>query len=231
MRYLTLGVLAVSVVLAAFGCGLTYTTPAKITLKRTEVNADGTNAVTEGSAVGASISTLQKNGSANFDASPPELDLQKLKGQAGSAKSSVKNLWQKAASGPILLVVCGGLLILGAGIVFYLTKDLQTALVIGGGGVAVAAVGILLESYPWLLLVAGVAGVGVLVYFIWQSKSNTTVTAAYDKVSGVLTALVKTIELNPDAKETITSQVETVAGDKAQDVKSVVTDIKTEQNL
>ena len=200
-------------------------------LKRTEVNPDGTNVTTEGSAVGASIATMQKGGTANFDASPPELDLAKLKGQAGSAQSSIKNLWQRAASGPVLLVVCGVLLILGAGVVFYLTKDLPTALIIGGGGIAVAAVGILLESYPWLLLVAFAAGIGVLVYFIWQSKAKTTLSAAYDKTSGVLSALVKTIEMNPDAKKAITAQVETVAGDKAPDVKAVVTDVKQQQNL
>jgi len=243
-RTLTVFVLASVLVLVFSGCvwlkDKTRTSPASVDLAQqkevTWTYKEGvwlpvTSESKKASAVGPSISTSQDGGTQDFDATCPEVTLNGLTGTGGGVGFSVKNAWQKVLQGPGLMVIGGIVLILGAGVLYFVTKDIRTAAVVGTGGLIVCAAGVLFEAYPWVLLLAGIAGVGLVGYFVYQTYLKKYLEAESVRQSVTNAVLVRAIEANPEAKAVITAAIPTIAGSARDEVKATITKVKIDERI
>ena len=166
----------------------------------------------------------------------PDLDLTegREKGSAGDIESILKG----AASGPVILIVIGAACVIGGAILIYFKKG-KFAILAFITGAAFIVTGLLVQQYPWVLIIAAVLGVGYLVWFIWKKKqeqkqelalktvvtavenssedaqkevkANVTAVAATDKNKAVVKDVITTVKKNPEVAAAVTAAAVTAA--------------------
>jgi hypothetical protein len=117
----------------------------------------------------------------------PEVNLEE--GTASGGTFSYVSKLAQVFQGPMVLVWIGGVALL-AGLVMIFAFKLTTwgtGVTIGGG--ALAAIGLLVGLYPWVLLVGlGAVALGGLGFLLWVWKTKQVATALDTVVAGVETA-------------------------------------------
>lgn len=151
---------------------------------------------------------------------PPTVDLTEGKETgSGGAIASI----QKAAKNGTTVIIIAGIAFLAAGIlVIVLLKMMTLGIAVSGIGIVLIGTGLLVQTYPWVLLVA--AGVIVLVIagFVWYAWKNGNLKLAAEKVFG---AIEKT---DPEVQKAVKAKItENTKNPKEQKiVKATVTAIK-----
>ena len=126
-----------------------------------------------------------------------------------------------------ILYGLGGVVILGAGLIYVVTGNIKPTLIIALCGLAIIAAGVIAEKYPWAYLLAIVGAVGAAAYFVWREWS-----AGRDRQ--VIGVLAKGVERAPNGSAV---EVKTSIKNAAEDanilatVKKRINAIKLEKNL
>jgi hypothetical protein len=118
----------------------------------------------------------------------PKLDMGKMpsiKSGTISAGSGFSYVVEAAKAGATILFVIGAICIIGGGVLAYFTKSFTPLLYIGGAGVLIILTAILVESYPWVVLI-GAGGAFILVAYWFYSSyiAKKTTTAVTQVVAG-----------------------------------------------
>ncbi len=146
------------------------------------------------------------------------LDLDGDKGSSGDIESILKS----AASGTMFLIGLGAIIVIVGVILIYFKNTKLAILAFVTGGIFIG-VGLLVQTYPWVIIVAAAIGIGYLVWFIWNKKQE-------QKKALTLTTVVSAIEnSSEDAQKEVKANVTKVAAtdkNKAA-VKDVVTKVKS----
>jgi len=143
---------------------------------------------------------------------------------SGGGMESIQDVVRR---GPILLCVIGALALLGGIVLAVWAKQVTLGLAIAGGGGVLIAAGILFESYPWILLIAAVAVLGLIIW--WLLDAN-----AAAKARDALAVIVRGVEAAPaDAQVAVKTSIasaSTAAG-KASAVKSAISKAKVKAGV
>lgn len=156
--------------------------------------------------------------------STPTLDL--TEGKESGSGGAIASM-QKAAQNGTTIIIVAGIVFLAAGIlVIILLKMIKLGLAVSGIGVALIGTGLLVQAYPWVLLIAiGVIVIGIAGFIWWAWKTGrikfTTET--------IVAAIKKT---DPEVQQAVKAQITEEASDpKSQTiVKSTVNSIKNKLN-
>ncbi len=126
----------------------------------------------------------------------------------------------KSSTGMTIIYVIGGLCVVAGVAVVFVVKRLMLGLGISGAGLLLLAVGRMLEVYPWVSLIGLAVAIGLVVWFVLDSRASKQKDIA-------LRTVVKAIEVTPDTKA-ITDNVQSVSEVRHEDrmVKNVITKIK-----
>lgn len=138
--------------------------------------------IRSGTSRSASLRTDADEVAANFVQTQPPL---MINGSSGGTASLTADLTLTGASGAqIVFWVAGiGLLVASAAAIFLLGNR-PLGLTLGVSGGVVIVVGVLVESYPWVALLAVVAGLGVVVYLLWGDRLRGQYLKALTAVTG-----------------------------------------------
>ena len=114
-----------------------------------------------------------------------------LRGGGGSfSGGGMESIRDVVRRGPVLLCVIGGLAVLGGIVLAVWAKRVTLGLAVSGGGGALVAAGVLFEVYPWVLLIALAAALGVGVWWLVDAKFA-------GKAKAALSAIVRGVEAAP----------------------------------
>jgi len=115
-------------------------------------------------------------------------------GQGGRITGGGVAEWKDAVRrGPTLLIIIGGLMLAAGIIVAVWAGRWVLGLAVAGAGLVLAMTGVLFEMYPWVVLVALAAVLGVGLWWLIDSKGLV-------KLKTALTAVVAAGEANPAIK-------------------------------
>lgn len=180
-----------------FGAGIIF--------KRTETGTPDRYIHTRNvQATGANLRTNVKEGAGSFDASAPKIGMGKgedggLTADAGDVESSWKWLGQALSAtskGALILYVLGGLLIVAGVVMGWFRKSFFDALALGLGGLALIGTGVVIDKYPWVVLltvaVCVAIGVGYWLY-VRKTKALQAVTGAVEASPPTVSDTVKGI--------------------------------------
>lgn len=149
-------------------------------------------------------------------------DLNMTEGQEEGIGGAINSKMKFAAKNSTSALVWVGIALIVAGILCWILLKMTTlglSLVVAGG--VLIAVGLLVQTYPWVLLVAFVVVLGIIGYFLYRAWKNGQIQAA-------LTNIVKGVEKAPaDAAALVKASIDGVGNDKTRQVtKNVVSSIK-----
>jgi len=146
-------------------------------------------------------------------------------GGAGSFTGGEMTEWKDAVrSGPVILMVIGGLLLAAGIIVAIWVKRFTLGIAVGGAGMALIATAVLFEMYPWVVLIALAGVLGLTAWWVIDAKGLLkTKVALQAVVAGVQKA-------ENGAAEAVKASVAQVAKDKGVEtvVRAVVAKAKKE---
>ena len=156
------------------------------------------------------------------------------KGSAGGIDSILKG----ASSGTMFLIVFGAIMIVIGVIAIYFKKPKLAVWAFIAGG-ALIVVGLLVQQYPWMTIVAAAIGIGFIVWYIWKKKqeqkqelalktvvtavenssadtqkevkANVTAVAATDKNKAVVKDVITTVKKDPEVAAAVTAAAVTAA--------------------
>ena len=119
-----------------------------------------------------------------------------LRGGGGSfSGGGMESITDVVRRGPILLCAIGGLAVLGGIVLAVWAKRVTLGLAVAGGGGGLIAAGVLFEVYPWVLLIALAAVLGVGVWWLVDAKFA-------GKAKSALSAIVRGVEAAPEDAQT-----------------------------
>jgi len=98
-------------------------------------------------------------------------------GEGGGGSSTgggiMESAAEKAAKSPYIIMGLGGLLILGAVVIWFITKNVRMTLIVAVTGAVIFGIGVALDIYPWLILVAvGIVALAVVGFGLWWAYNN-----------------------------------------------------------
>jgi len=182
----------------------------------------------QGISKGSGLKTRSVTGHQDFDSSAPEVllgaDGESLVGRGGQVGFSGKILTSK---GPLFFYGLGGLAILAGCVVAIAFKQVKLGIGLVVGGLAVAAVGIIVDKAWWVVFVPIGLLIAGIVWVIFDARARQKVQTAFQTVvAGVENARKK----DPEAVAKVTSSITETAGGETTDTykttKDVVTGIK-----
>lgn len=151
--------------------------------------------------------------------SAPSLDMGEQKGTAGSTGFSAE-IKKGANSGPVIMIIVGLVMIVGSIVYLIFVKNFKNFLIIGGAGGAILATGLLVQVYPWVLLVGAAALIGVVIYLVYSGWRSGRILEAFSTV-------VKGVERVPETtKGVVKKEIKKEAGNNNKKVKKEVDKIK-----
>jgi hypothetical protein len=123
------------------------------------------------------------------------------------------------SKGTFILYLIGGLAIAGGLVVTLWMKNIKLGLSVAAAGAAMMAVAMLMETYPWIILIGALVAVGGVVWFILDARKN-------GRLSTALKAVVQGVQ---DAPAEAAEQVKASIGEAAKEVgaKTVVKEVVT----
>jgi hypothetical protein len=156
----------------------------------------------------------------------PELDLTEgqEKGSGGDIEAKIKNT---ANSGTTIIIIAGLLFIVAGVLAGIFAKNLKLAVILGVIGALICGSGLLVQTYPWILLVGAIGILAALVGFVyWAWKTGRLELTLKQIIGGVESA-------DPAAAEVVKASIAEQASDKKEQaiVKDEVTKIKIANNL
>jgi hypothetical protein len=150
---------------------------------------------------GATLRTDSPNGTTGFTGALPDISLPKTPGESGGAgtdggdfAASITNILPQASRVAYIFMVAGLLGLITAGVYFYITKNWAKTLIIAGIAGVLIAVGVLLDRYPWvfvLALLAGAAGLALWFYIHRRDQALTAVVAGVENAPADAASAVK----------------------------------------
>ena len=129
-----------------------------------------------------------------------------LRGGGGSfSGGGMESITDAVRRGPVLLCMIGGLAVLAGIVLAVWAKRVTLGLAVAGGGGALVAAGVLFEVYPWVLLIALVAALGIGVWWLVDAKFA-------GKARSALSAIVRGVEAAPaDAQAAVKDSIASAA--------------------
>lgn len=124
----------------------------------------------------------------------------------------------KSSTGMTIIYVMGGLCVVAGIAIVVVVKRVMLGFSISGAGFLLLAVGRMLDVYPWVSLVGLAVVVGLVIWFVLDSRASKQKDTA-------LRTVVRAIEVTPDTSA-VTDNVKKEARDDEDMVKSVITKIK-----
>lgn len=167
-----------------------------------------------GEAVGG---TARGTGALTASVKAATLDLANLVGSGGDIESKII---ASTKNGPFVIIIFGIILVLAGIAIIVFLKAMQSGLIVGGVGLAFVGGGLLIQAYPWVLLVMAVAILGGLGYLFYRMYKN-------GQIQTALTGVVQGIENAPaDAQEAVKTEIGAINDANGGTIKTVVTDVK-----
>lgn len=152
----------------------------------------------------------------------PEVDLGAGTASGGTMNFTTKVL-QGALKGPLILIGIGTVLVVGGAVLIFLAKLVWWGMGAIACGLCLIGIGLAVEAYPWVALVAPlvlvVVAIGVIVY-LWKTGN---LAKAWTQVVTGTDAFIAKIAANPTLTPEAKAAVKTdfaAAQDKAQDVST-----------
>ena len=147
-------------------------------------------------------------------------------GERGSFIGGDMETWQDAVrSGPVVLMIMGGLALLAGVVIAVWAGRIVLGIAVAGAGLALIATAVLFEMYPWVVLVALAAVLGLAIWWFIDAKglvkTRTTLRAV---VAGVQSAEAPVAEAVKAAVAKVAAEkgVETVVRSTVDKVKAGV---------
>lgn len=154
----------------------------------------------------------------------PNLDMTEDKegGSGGAFSSSISAVAKGARNGTNVLLFVGiALVIAGLAVIVFL-KAIKTGLIVAGAGGAFIGVALLIQTYPWILLVGAIAVLGLIGYFLYAAWRD-------GRLDFTLKKITKGIDdSEPEAKAKVKEQIKKQATTPKEDkvLRSTVANIK-----
>ena len=133
--------------------------------------------------------------SSNVD-SMPEIQSGKAPSMSGgdifAGDGITVKIVQAVKNGLNVLFIIGGLCIVAAGVVAWISKSWTPLIYIGGAGVLLIAAAVLMNQYPWIVLVAAGGALILIGWWFWRTHINKqNETALKGVVAGINVAEMK----------------------------------------
>ena len=134
--------------------------------------------------------------------------------------------------GPILLMILGGLMLAAGIIVAIWAGRLMLGIAVAAAGLALIATGVLFEMYPWVVLIALAAVLGIGVWWFLDAKGLLKAKTAVAAQATALSAVVRGVEsAAPEAQAAVKAEIAKAAGVEKATVKATITQVKTEAGV
>jgi len=151
-----------------------------------------------------------------------------LRGGGGSfSGGGMESIRDVVRRGPVLLCLIGGLALLAGVVLAVWAKRVTLGLAVAGGGGTLVAAGVLFEVYPWVLLIALAAVLGIGVWWLVDAKFA-------GKAKAALTTIVRGVEAAPaDAQSAVKNSIASAATATGQygTVKDTITKAKAKAGV
>lgn len=135
---------------------------------------------------------------------------------------------QVIKNGINILYIIGGLCIVAAGVVAWISKSWTPLIYIGGAGVLLIAAAVLMNQYPWIVLVAAGGALILVGWWFWRTYVNKqTETALKGVVAGISTAEIK----DPEATQTVLDEINEMNSNLNGTIKKAVDKIKAKFSI
>lgn len=119
-------------------------------------------------------------GTVNANTSPASFDL--TYGEEKGFGSGMEAVAEGAQRGTYVIIFAGIIFVAAGVLVLIFLKNIRIAMVCFISGGALIATGLLVSTYPWVLLVGFVAVLGVVAYFLYTSWKSGRLKQAFNKV-------------------------------------------------
>jgi hypothetical protein len=196
------------VTLNAGGSTLTAPAGSKVSWRETET---GPKLAQTGSASskGSGFTGAGDKLTSAFDSSAPRAtlgaDAFAGKASADGGSTDITASLEKLARGPgWTLVVIGGMALLGGVVAIGVMHSTWPGAAVAGGGALLIVCGVLVDSYPWIIAVAGILTLAAIGWWVWTRMKLGTTT---DALTAVTSAVAKVKELNPIAAKQVKNEV------------------------
>jgi hypothetical protein len=144
-----------------------------------------------------------------------------------SGKGFAFSVTQVVQNGINVLYIIGGICIVLGGIVSWITKDWTGLLYIGGAGVLIIAAAVFMNEYPWVILIAGVAGLALIGWWIYRTIVNAQTKTAVVQQSSAETEFTKLV----NASDKFTSDLKLVIADLWTKAKAMSIDTNVQKTI
>ena len=142
--------------------------------------------IRSGTARSASLRTDADEVAANFEQTQPSMV---VNGSSGGTASLSADLSLASASGEQRIFWGAGIgLLIGSAAAIFWLGNRPLALTLGVSGGVVIGVGILVQNYPWVALVAVVAGLGVVAHMLLGDRAKGKYAKALSAITGGIEA-------------------------------------------
>jgi len=142
--------------------------------------------------------------------------------------------WEGTLANPVTIMsIIGALAIIGAGVYWWLTRDLMTTGIIAAAGLGLLVCAYVFESYPIVILGLFLAALLGLGYYLWERYKGKTNAEVADQVAGVLALVTRAVEKVGTTNAAAAAAVKAAVAEKAEenpdlDVKGVISAAKEE---
>lgn len=171
---------------------------------------------------GAGIKTSSEQVSQNFKSESPQVSLNGSSAMGGGLDFINK---MKVSTSSAIFYTLGGLTFL-AGLIYFVFVKSINGLYIAGAGLALVAVGVVVNEYPLAMLVGLVAAIGGIVAFVFLGKNHANLTTVVENITkGVADASIA----NPEAAAVVKEHIDNKDGLGL--IKDTVRKIKKKHNL
>lgn len=204
----------------------------QIDLKKTTTDRSESKKVTASSkAKGIGVETNNPDVIKHIKTDSPDASLEDVGESSGGASDFVAGVANALKGSTNLLLIFGGLLIAGGVAIILLAKELKLGAAVGGAGVSLIVTAVVVEKFPWVILILALAILGALGYFVYDTIRKAQKVKGFKKV---VEGLENASETNPAAAEAVKTEIsKTVEDDPKADyqLKTVVYALKKELGL
>lgn len=188
-----------------------------LTIRETETGDSQTSTLNQR---GPQLTTEHAEVAGAFDASGGEAEMPyRTSGSVSLGRTKIRAELASGA-GVNALHVLGALAVIGAGVVFWLTRDAVLSLGFGAAGVGLIVLGTMNETAPWVLVLIGLGAIVVVaaaVYAAWRKRS----------LGETLVPIVSAVEANPHVKPDIAMSAGPSIGRVRREVRRIKTRLET----
>jgi hypothetical protein len=127
-----------------------------------------------------------------------------------------------------VLIVLGGLALLGA-IGLGVAKQWRSAGIVAAGGGLLIGLGVMAQSYPWLLALGALVALTGIGWFVWSEVQRHRAKADAERQHAALRAITKAVEQSdPETQADIKPRVEVELGTRIDEIRPIIRQAKGE---